>query len=66
MTIEEIKTKVEEIKRLAEFCNELAHCEEDALYLNVLRDVAESDHPLAKHAKLALEVDDLNFTRWYA
>ena len=69
MTVPEIEERVAEIARLAVTDNEAAHAEEDQLYEDVLRTIADSDDSgLAKSmlAVAALKTRSLDFARWYA
>jgi hypothetical protein len=45
---------------------ERAHGAEDELYLEFVRLVAESDHPLARVASVIVKTQELGFSRWCA
>ncbi len=46
--------------------DESAHAEEDALYLQVLRQIADGDPNGQRLAEAALETQDFMFCRWYS
>ncbi|GAA4928990.1 hypothetical protein GCM10023224_05470 [Streptomonospora halophila] len=68
MDVDEVRRRVagvaEHAKRVGD--NEAAHCDEDALYIEVLRAVAQGAPNAAELAAEALHARDLDFTRWYA
>jgi hypothetical protein len=66
MTVEEVKSWVEKIKAMAGD-SEVAHAEEDQLYLAVLTAIrdGECEDPQAL-ASEALEAASLDFERWCA
>ena len=69
MTIDTIKSRLEEIRRIAGD-NERAHSAEDELHQDVLRAIADGDiEPLdsiREAARLALASIDIEFERWSA
>lgn len=66
LTVEDVKARVEEIRRIA-VDDEVAHSTEDDLHQNVLSAIAEGscDDPAAC-AKEALKTRDIKFARWCA
>ena len=64
MTIDEIRERIEEIKRCHD---QKAHELEDKLYEDFIAFVSESQSSeLAELAKEVLKTKDLSFSRWYA
>jgi hypothetical protein len=67
MTVEQIREEVNRIRDLAaEEHDHHAHLAQDKLYLSVLRVIADGDLNAALMAAAALEVDEIEFTRWYS
>lgn len=46
--------------------NEAAHQAEDALYLDILRAIADGDENPKFLATMAIATQNINFDRWYA
>lgn len=66
MTVDEIKLRVEEIRKVAHD-DERAHCEEDDLHRDVLSAIADgSAEDPAACAAAALETRSISFARWCA
>lgn len=66
MTIDEIKARVENIRKVAHD-DERAHCEEDDLHREVLAAIADgSAEDPAAWAEAALETRSISFARWCA
>ena len=67
MTLDEVRTRVDEIRAVASD-DESAHSKEDDLYEDVLRAVMEDDcEPSASDlAATALTTKAINFARWTA
>lgn len=64
MTLQEVRDKVKEIGRAASARDyERAHCEEDALYLEVLRAVASGDSDSSRMARAAVSTQLFVFPR---
>lgn len=64
MTIDEIRERIEEIKRNHD---QIAHELEDKLYADFIAFVAESQSSeLDELAKEVLKTKELSFSRWYA
>lgn len=65
MTIEELKTRIEEIRRMSGD-DEFAHSREDSLRHDVLTAIAEGATNAADLAKEVLKTSDIDFSRWCA
>jgi len=65
MTIDEIRKRVAGIEEEA-WDAEVAHSNEDDLYIDVLRFIAEGDTEVAPLAREALRVREITFPRWCA
>ena len=67
MTDAEIEAAIAEIEWSAKRDDEEAHIEQDRLYVEFIRHVAESGiEPLASQARRVLSVESIDFSRWYA
>ena len=67
MTEAELRARVEAL-RADHSDSEAAHSDEDGIYRDVLHAIArgEAVPDAATLASIALEVDDMDFARWYA
>ena len=66
MKPEDVRARVEEIRKVVRDC-ETAHGMEDHLYVDILKAISAGECEDAKAcATIALEVDNMDFTRWYA
>jgi hypothetical protein len=65
MRIEEVRERVEEIRRGADD-DERAHALEDRLHKDVLKAIAEGASNGRQLAAEALTTDQIRFGRWYA
>ena len=66
LTCADVAERVKAIAALAEYDDEDAHKQEDALYHVVLRAVAAGHPDSVALALAALETKKLSFGRWYA
>ena len=67
MDNEKIELIVNGIRDTARKSDELAHMQQDELYEEFIRHVANSGiEPLASQAKLVISVESIKFSRWYA
>lgn len=66
MDIAEINKRIAHIKKNS-YDDELAHIEEDKLFIDFIKLVANSDnHSLSEMAKEVLKVQAVEFSRWCA
>lgn len=65
MKVETVTARLKEIQEVADDC-EVAHMEQDKLYLDVLRAIANGAENAAELAAEAVKVDDMHFSRWFA
>jgi hypothetical protein len=67
---DDIKTSIKAMKiAIDKGDNETAHVEEDDMYITLLRMIATGKgqkKDFVRWAKLALEADDMEYTRWYS
>ncbi len=66
MDIEEIKKRLEEIKKLAECDYAMAHSKTDNLYTDALRSIANGEKDSQNIAKEVLKAEKIDFERYYA
>jgi hypothetical protein len=69
VTVDEVRARVEEIRRhgIDENDDERAHGDEDDLRADLLRFIAsDAPEPFAELARVALEADAMKFGRWCA
>ena len=66
MTLDIIEKRLEDIRELAIDDNASAHSEEDDLWENVLRAIAEGAACPSQLAEWALMSNDIQFERWYS
>lgn len=63
----DVRERVEEIRRIARDDDEAAHAGADRLYRSVLEEIANGRYNGAEAlAKAALEVEEIDFCRFYA
>jgi hemerythrin-like domain-containing protein len=65
MKVQEVIDRVKAIQAKADD-PEVAHSKEDALYLDVLRAIANGAKNSKELAKEALKTESIDFSRWYA
>ena len=66
MTVEEIRERVQQIEEYARRqSNDEAHVDEDDLYLDTLRAIAEGASNARELAREALKANRLGYERWY-
>lgn len=67
MTVEEIEERIEIVLRMIKMGdNETAHCMEDELYFDVLKDIADGARDGAELAKAVLKAKEIDYIRWFA
>ena len=66
LTCADVAERVQAIAALAEYDDEEAHKQEDALYHDVLRAITTGHPDPDALARAALETEKLSFGRWYA
>ncbi len=64
MTVDDVKSRVEEIERKGDVG--MQHAAEDQLHSDVLQAIADGAPNGAELAAEALKTRDLDFSRWYA
>lgn len=66
MTPEQVREQVDHIRSNAHSDPEARHCEQDTVYIDVLRAIADGADNPRDLAKEAVKIDDIDFVRWYA
>lgn len=66
MTLDDVKQRVAEIRAIGRRDPEVSHGNEDALWENVLRAIADGAPNAAELAREALETAKIDFARWCA
>lgn len=66
MDIEDAKDRYAEVAYESHKDEEKAHCLEDALYIDVLKQIAEGHEDPQGLARIALKCNDLPYSRYYA
>ena len=65
--LDNIKNRVDKMKNARGHCEENSHIEEDIIHTDVLRYIADNDTgEMGELARIALETEDVDFTRYYS